>query len=105
MLSKEEITHALNDGFYWTEVPFDCERIEITKVRLEAFHGNSDIVHKHFSLIYTLGCKLHGGADDGEKIYITMLPSSSIVRGMALVRSRSLPQCRAKIPIQSLQRR
>ena len=65
VLNREEITTALKEGFHWSYGPIDCERLEIVKVSLEAFHSEPERPQKDFPLLYTLTCKLHGGPDDG----------------------------------------
>lgn len=75
VLNREEITQALQEKYFWADTPFECDRIEIIKVRLEVFHANEDAHQKDFPLIYTFCCKLHGGKDDGkeENLYMPAL--------------------------------
>ena len=75
VLNKEEIKVALKEDFYWVPTPFECDRIEIIKVRLEAFHDIEARPQRDFPLIYILSCNLHGGKGNGNKenIYIPAL--------------------------------
>ncbi len=75
VLNREEVTQALKDKYFWVDTRFECDRIEIIKVRLEAFHATDDTPQKDFPLIYTFCCKLHGGKDDGkeENLYMPAL--------------------------------
>lgn len=75
VLNREEVTEALKGKYFWVDTPFECDRIEVIKVRLEAFHGNEDTPQKDFPLIYTFCCKLHGGRDNGreENLYMPAL--------------------------------
>ncbi len=70
VLNREEITQALHDRFFWVTAAFQCEKVEITDVHLEAYHVRDDETQKHFPLIYTLSCKLHGGPDNGYTVGI-----------------------------------
>ncbi len=70
VLTREEITQALNERFFWVQAPFMCERLEIIKVFLTAYHVRDFETQKHFPLIYALLCKLHGGPDDGYNLEI-----------------------------------
>ncbi len=65
VLDREEITAALKDGFHWSYGPIHCDRLEIVKVDLEAYHSEPERPQTDFPLVYTLSCKLHGGPNDG----------------------------------------
>ncbi|MBK1881404.1 hypothetical protein JIN85_03190 [Luteolibacter pohnpeiensis] len=65
VLNREEVTTALKEHFVWSQWGFECDRIEITKVDLGAYHARSDEIPKDFPLMYTLTCKIHGGERDG----------------------------------------
>lgn len=75
VLTRDEVSIALKEKYYWVDSPFECERIEIIKIRLEAFHGIATSRQSDFPLIYTFCCKLHGGKDDGkeENLYMPAL--------------------------------
>ncbi len=72
VLDRAEIETALTEGFAWVFDPIDCEKLEVVKVELAAYHSGHDAPQVDFPLIYTLHCKLHGGRDDGEEKKISL---------------------------------
>ena len=72
VLSRNEVEAALRDGFAWVHDPMECERLEIVKIDLDAYHSNWKSPQVDFPLIYSLHCKLHGGRDDGQQKIISL---------------------------------
>ena len=106
VLCKDGIADAIRSGFCWSD-PVDCDKLEVTKVRLEAFHAPSDQPQKDFPLLYVLSCRLVGGADNGytAKIVIPALrqhrdkygPPPSTSSG-AKIKGEKEPASKPKMP-------
>ncbi|MBB5350576.1 hypothetical protein HNR46_000804 [Haloferula luteola] len=67
VLDREEVEMALKEGFFWVPDPIDCERLEVIKVALEAYHSDWEVPQHDFPLIYNITCKLHGGPSEGKE--------------------------------------
>jgi hypothetical protein len=72
VLDRAGVDTAIKDRFAWVPEPIHCERLEVIKVELEAYHADWRKPQVDFPLIYTLHCKLHGGPEDGKVKTITM---------------------------------
>lgn len=72
VLDRDGVEAAVKDGFAWTHEPIQCERLEVVKVDLEAYHADWEKPQVDFPLIYSLHCKLHGGPEDGKEKVISL---------------------------------
>ena len=73
LLSRDEMTKAIKEGFCWVEEPLEAERIEVTAVQLLAYHGRDDDTQKHFAPLWMLSVRPAGKPDDVVKLCIPAL--------------------------------
>ena len=73
LLSRDELTHAIQQGFCWVNDPLEADRIEITKIQLLAYHGRDTDKQKHFSPIWLMTAQPSGKQEDAVSLYIPAL--------------------------------
>lgn len=73
LLSRDELTLAIQQGFCWVEAPLKAEKIEITIVQLLAYHGRDTDKQKHFPPIWMMAAQPVGKPDDAVWLYIPAL--------------------------------
>ncbi len=73
LLGREELTEAILEGFCWVRAALDVERIEITRVELEAYHGRPNEPQQHFAPVWKLLAQPAGETTKGVWISIPAL--------------------------------
>lgn len=57
ILSRDEITSAIKDGFCWARDPIETKAMRVDSISLMAYHAYPDAPQKHFPLIYCLNVR------------------------------------------------
>lgn len=66
VLSRDELTAAILEGFCWSYSRVEVEKIEIIKIELQAYHARGNSFQKHFAPLWLLTVK--GMGEDGKDV-------------------------------------
>jgi hypothetical protein len=73
VLTKEEVTQAILEGFCWVTEPLDCDKGIILRSELSAFHAGSRDEQTHFTLVWLVDIEPVGKPDDAVCMAIPAL--------------------------------